>query len=55
MVIVETHDSRHPVHSFCLRSPAAVAGIFWDYDCVMIAGMSSRIYQRIHSGFRAVE
>jgi hypothetical protein len=55
MVIVETHDLRHPVHSFCLRSPAAVAGILKDYDRAMIAGMSSRNDQRIHPDSHTVE
>jgi hypothetical protein len=55
MVIVETHDSRQPFQPFCFCNPAASAGIPRDYDRVMIAAMSSRIYQRIHSGSLAVE
>ncbi|HBU24375.1 MAG TPA: hypothetical protein DEB17_10380 [Chlorobaculum sp.] len=48
MVIVEAHDLRHPFQPFCFSSERAVAGIFKDYYCFMIADMPSRNYQCIH-------
>ena len=50
MIIVDTHDSRGLSHFFASARPASGAGILKDYDRVMIAGMSSRIFQRIYPG-----